>query len=62
MSFRSTPLLLATSLAAAGLLVASDAFAHGTMTTPISRVYACFQGNPENPTNPACAAAKAVGG
>ncbi|WP_164172335.1 lytic polysaccharide monooxygenase, partial [Streptococcus pneumoniae] len=31
-------------------------------TTPVSRVYACFQGNPENPTNPACAAAKAVGG
>ncbi len=62
MSFQSTPLLLATSLAAAGLLLAGDAFAHGTMTTPVSRVYACFQGNPENPTNPACAAAKAVGG
>ena len=62
MSFRSTPLLLATSFAAAGLCLAGNAFAHGTMTTPVSRVYACFQGNPENPTNPACAAAKAVGG
>ncbi len=28
----------------------------------MSRVYACYQGNPENPTNPACAAAKAVEG
>ncbi|KAG1257702.1 hypothetical protein G6F65_015815 [Rhizopus arrhizus] len=62
MSFRSTPLLLATSFAAAGLALAGTASAHGTMTTPVSRVYACFQGNPENPTNPACAAAKAVGG
>ncbi len=62
MSFRSTPLLLATSFAAAGLCLAGNAFAHGTMTTPVSRVYACFQGNPENPTNPACAAAKAIGG
>ncbi|MCU1055696.1 lytic polysaccharide monooxygenase [Stenotrophomonas maltophilia] len=62
MSFRSTPLLLATSFVAAGLSLAGNAFAHGTMTTPVSRVYACFQGNPENPTNPACAAAKAIGG
>lgn len=62
MSFRSTPLLLATPFVAAGLCLAGNAFAHGTMTTPVSRVYACFQGNPENPTNPACAAAKAIGG
>ena len=62
MSFRSTPVLLATALAGAGLGVAGNAAAHGTMITPVSRVYACFQGNPENPTNPACAAAKAVAG
>lgn len=62
MSFRSKPLLLATAFAAAGLGLAGTAAAHGTMTTPVSRVYACFQGNPENPTNPACAAAKAIGG
>ena len=62
MSFRSTPLLLAASFAAASLCLAGNALAHGTMNTPVRRVYACFQGNPENPTNPACAAAKAIGG
>lgn len=54
--------LLAVSLALGGMTAADAALAHGTMTTPISRIYACRQGNPENPTNPACAAAKAVGG
>ncbi|QHE21324.1 cellulose-binding protein [Stenotrophomonas maltophilia] len=48
--------------AAAGLAASGNAFAHGTMSKPASRVYACYQGNPENPTNPACAAAKEVGG
>ena len=54
--------LIALSLAVGAGAASAPAHAHGTMTTPISRVYACFQGNPENPTNPACAAAKAVGG
>lgn len=36
--------------------------AHGSMTTPPSRVYACAQGNIENPTDPACRAAKEAGG
>ncbi len=54
--------LIALSLAVGVGAASAPAHAHGTMTTPISRVYACFQGNPENPTNPACAAAKAVGG
>ncbi len=36
MSSRSTPLLLATSFAAAGLCLAGSAFAHGTMTTPVT--------------------------
>ena len=62
MSLRYTPLLLATVFVGAGVGVAGNAAAHGTMITPVSRVYACFQGNPENPTNPACAAAKAVAG
>jgi chitin-binding protein len=46
----------------AGVAVSGGAFAHGTLSKPSSRVYACYQGNPENPTNPACAAAKAIGG
>ncbi|MCF7752242.1 lytic polysaccharide monooxygenase [Bacillus subtilis subsp. subtilis] len=54
--------LITLSLALGGFAAADAAHAHGTMLTPISRVYACYQGNPENPTNPACAAAKAVGG
>ncbi|PSD27295.1 cellulose-binding protein [Stenotrophomonas maltophilia] len=46
----------------AGLALSGSAFAHGTMTKPLSRVKQCHEGNPENPTNPACAAAKAIGG
>ena len=42
--------------------VSGAALAHGTLSKPSSRVYSCYQGNPENPTNPACAAAKAIGG
>ncbi|WP_303637179.1 lytic polysaccharide monooxygenase auxiliary activity family 9 protein [Stenotrophomonas tuberculopleuritidis] len=46
----------------AGIATSGSASAHGTMSKPSSRVYSCYQGNPENPTNPACAAAKAIGG
>ncbi|HEL4235206.1 TPA: lytic polysaccharide monooxygenase [Stenotrophomonas maltophilia] len=46
----------------AGVAISGGAFAHGTLSKPSSRVYSCYQGNPENPTNPACAAAKAIGG
>ncbi len=53
----------ALALAILGSVTASGAaLAHGTLSKPSSRVYSCYQGNPENPTNPACAAAKAVGG
>jgi len=48
--------------ALAGIVASGSAFAHGTLSKPSSRVYACYQGNPENPTHPACAAAKAIGG
>ena len=48
--------------ALAGIVASGSAFAHGTLSKPFSRVYACYQGNPENPTHPACAAAKAIGG
>jgi chitin-binding protein len=36
--------------------------AHGSMTTPPSRVYACAQGNIENPADPACRAATELAG
>lgn len=57
------PLALPLALgAAAALLPAERALAHGTMAVPESRVYHCFLNNPENPTDPACAAAKDVAG
>ncbi len=58
-----TRLLLAVAATlSAGLFLPGSAQAHGTLSKPMSRIYACYQGNPENPTNPACAAAKNVGG
>ncbi|MCK7598862.1 lytic polysaccharide monooxygenase [Microbulbifer sp. CAU 1566] len=50
-------LLLATTLS-----LSSNSFAHGTMEVPESRIYNCFLNNPENPSDPACAAAKATSG
>ena len=43
---------------------AADALlAHGSIQTPASRVYKCrFEDNPENPQDPACAAAVAFAG
>ncbi len=43
--------------------IAIEAYAHGTMLVPESRMYKCrFANNPENPRDPACKAAKeAVG-
>lgn len=62
MSPRHPRTLLALTLGLGGLAASGLTYAHGTMVKPQSRVYACYQGNPENPTNPACAAAKAVNG
>lgn len=42
--------------------VSQTSQAHGTMEVPESRIYNCFLNNPENPSDPACAAAKAVAG
>ncbi|MEX2963370.1 lytic polysaccharide monooxygenase [Microbulbifer sp. TYP-18] len=45
------------------LVIASfESFAHGSMIVPESRVYNCYLNNPENPLDPACAAAKEVAG
>ena len=56
-------------LTAAGVLVgtmvmaATPAYAHGSMENPVSRTYQCrFNDNVENPTTPACQAAKNLGG
>ena len=44
--------------ALACFLVAESLLAHGSMHTPASRIYKCrFDDNPENPQDPACAAA-----
>ncbi len=44
-------------------LLAETLLAHGSIQTPASRVYKCrFEDNPENPQDPACAAAVAFAG
>lgn len=43
------------------LLVASQAFAHGYVSSPKSRVLQCKENGIENPSAPACIAAKAAG-
>ena len=40
----------------------SEIFAHGSMETPLSRVYNCRLENPENPKSAACQAAVQAGG
>lgn len=57
----------ARSIFVAALLLAvvlvPEVLAHGSMHTPNSRVYHCrFNDNPENPQDPACAAAVALAG
>ena len=39
------------------ILSGQPIFAHGTVTNPPSRVWICFQENPESPDSPACQAA-----
>ncbi len=39
------------------MLSGLSVFAHGTVTNPPSRVWICFQENPESPDSPACQAA-----
>ncbi|MFC3978739.1 lytic polysaccharide monooxygenase [Streptosporangium jomthongense] len=46
----AVPVLLST-------VMAGSASAHGSMGTPVSRVYACYLENPESPDTPACKAA-----
>jgi predicted carbohydrate-binding protein with CBM5 and CBM33 domain len=39
------------------LTIIQSAFPHGTVTSPVSRIYNCWQENPENPESPPCIAA-----
>ncbi|MGI9553510.1 MAG: lytic polysaccharide monooxygenase [Thermodesulfobacteriota bacterium] len=46
-----------------GLFISStQAFSHGSMTNPVSRIYNCFLENPEDPKSESCKEAVAVGG
>ena len=44
------------------LMLISQTFAHGSMETPISRIYQCRKEGPERPKSAACKAAVQVGG
>ncbi len=48
-------------IAVAGL-VTEQTYGHGSMETPVSRIYNCFLENPENPKSDACKAAVLEGG
>ncbi|MFF5285786.1 lytic polysaccharide monooxygenase [Streptomyces sp. NPDC013171] len=50
------------ALVLSGLAVAPGAYAHGSMTDPVSRVSACYAEGPEAPRSAACKAAVAAGG
>ncbi|MFE9103253.1 lytic polysaccharide monooxygenase auxiliary activity family 9 protein [Actinomadura geliboluensis] len=43
-------------------LAAPPALAHGSMQSPVSRVFACYQQNPESPSSAACRAAVSASG
>jgi len=50
------------ALAALTVLVPVLASSHGSMESPISRIYQCFKEGPENPQSAACRALVAAGG
>ncbi|MFF0475810.1 lytic polysaccharide monooxygenase [Streptomyces sp. NPDC004284] len=50
------------ALVLSGLAAAPGAFAHGSMTDPVSRVAACYAEGPEAPRSEACKAAVAASG
>lgn len=49
-------------IAAISLIMDDRAMAHGSMETPVSRIYNCFLEGPENPKSDACIAAVQAGG
>ena len=44
------------------VILTQQAYPHGSMETPLSRIYNCFLENPENPKSDACKAAVEIGG
>ncbi|MFF6778276.1 lytic polysaccharide monooxygenase [Streptomyces sp. NPDC012637] len=64
MTSRRTTAVSATAaaLVLSGLAAAPGAFAHGSMTDPVSRVAGCYAEGPESPDSAACRAAVAAGG
>ncbi|MFF7778124.1 lytic polysaccharide monooxygenase [Streptomyces tanashiensis] len=61
-SRRTATAVVTSGLVLSGLAVAPGAFAHGSMTDPVSRVAACYAEGPEAPTSAACKAAVAASG
>ena len=53
---------LSALLALCAVLLIQRVEAHGSMQTPVSRVYTCFLEGPESPDTAACQAAVALGG
>lgn len=56
------PVVTASAVLVLAGLGSGSAFAHGSMTDPVSRVAACYAEGPESPDSAACKAAVAVGG
>ncbi|KOX38276.1 MULTISPECIES: lytic polysaccharide monooxygenase auxiliary activity family 9 protein [unclassified Streptomyces] len=61
-SRRSAAVVTAGTVLALSGLSAAPAFAHGSMTDPVSRVSACYAEGPESPRSAACKAAVAASG
>ncbi|MFE7598023.1 lytic polysaccharide monooxygenase [Streptomyces sp. NPDC057494] len=61
-SRRTATAAVTAALVLSGLAVAPGAFAHGSMTDPVSRVAACYAEGPEAPKSAACKAAVAASG
>ena len=59
---RRTTVVAATAVLALSGLGSGPAFAHGSMTDPVSRVSACYAEGPEAPKSAACKAAVAASG
>lgn len=57
----STAILAMFYIMSVGLFI-EKAYGHGSMETPVSRIYNCFLENPENPKTDACKAAVQEGG
>ncbi|MER7950027.1 lytic polysaccharide monooxygenase [Streptomyces sp. NPDC096079] len=61
-SRRTATAVVTAALVLSGIAGAPGAFAHGSMTDPVSRVAACYAEGPEAPKSAACKAAVAASG